>query len=265
MKQRRSKPNPNNIPGVYNYCDAWCERCYFTSRCTNYQMQREMEKGKDIDDLSNEEFWEEIEDNLGNALSMLHDAADEMGIDLNEISDEEMEEIGRERDKIHEEAEDTWIAKVAKKYGDDVHKWIKKNTSLFEEKEKELEKDLLLNISNDQIIGRSFAINDAMEIVMWYHFFIYVKLRRALQGKLDKEQQEWYEEENFPKDSDGSAKIALISMDRSISAWGVIYNHFPEQGDEVLNYLMTLEKLRNAAEKEFPDARKFVRPGFDER
>jgi hypothetical protein len=25
--------NPRHIPGVYNYCDRWCERCPLTSRC----------------------------------------------------------------------------------------------------------------------------------------------------------------------------------------------------------------------------------------
>jgi hypothetical protein len=25
--------DPKFIPGIYNYCDRWCERCRFTSRC----------------------------------------------------------------------------------------------------------------------------------------------------------------------------------------------------------------------------------------
>ena len=27
------------IPGVYNYCDRWCERCPFASRCRSYAME----------------------------------------------------------------------------------------------------------------------------------------------------------------------------------------------------------------------------------
>ena len=30
--------NPDFIPGIYNYCDRWCERCAFTARCMNFAM-----------------------------------------------------------------------------------------------------------------------------------------------------------------------------------------------------------------------------------
>jgi len=33
--------DPRFIPGIYNYCDRWCERCAFTSRCMNYAMGEE--------------------------------------------------------------------------------------------------------------------------------------------------------------------------------------------------------------------------------
>ena len=31
------------IPGIYNYCDYWCERCAFTKRCRNFMTDRECE------------------------------------------------------------------------------------------------------------------------------------------------------------------------------------------------------------------------------
>ena len=69
----------------------------------------------------------------------------------------------------------------------------------------------------------------------------------------------------LPKDSDGSAKVALIGIDRSISAWGIMLRYFPACEDELLKILVVLEKLRKKVEKEFPDARSFFRPGFDEK
>ena len=42
----------------------------------------------------------------------------------------------------------------------------------------------------------------------WYQHFIYVKLIRAVQGKLEETPQSLDE---FPKDFDGSAKVALIA------------------------------------------------------
>ncbi len=70
--------------------------------------------------------------------------------------------------------------------------------------------------------------------------------------------------DEFPKDSDGSAKVALIAMDRSIAAWGELHRHFPDAEDDILDLLAHLDRLRRHAEQEFPAARAFVRPGFDD-
>lgn len=67
----------------------------------------------------------------------------------------------------------------------------------------------------------------------------------------------------FPRDSDGSAKVALIAIDRSIAAWGVMRKHFPERENNMLDILVHLDRLRKGVEKTFPNARAFIRPGFD--
>jgi hypothetical protein len=99
-------------------------------------------------------------------------------------------------------------------------------------------------------------------VIRWYQHQIHVKLKRALHSAQD-EQFEILNE--FPKDSDGSTKVALIGMDRSISAWGKLLKYFSDQKKSIMNIISHLERLRKRAEKEFPDARAFVRPGFDEK
>jgi hypothetical protein len=68
----------------------------------------------------------------------------------------------------------------------------------------------------------------------------------------------------MPSDADGSAKIALIAIDRSIGAWAILHREFPDREDETLKILAELQRLRNFLECEFPEARAFIRPGFDE-
>ena len=92
-------------------------------------------------------------------------------------------------------------------------------------------------------------------------YFIYVKLVRAIKGTLD-ETVEPYEE--YAKDSNGSAKIALIAIDRSVAAWGKIYEHFDENEAEILDMLVLLDRLRRKTEAVFPIAREFHRAGFDD-
>jgi hypothetical protein len=102
---------------------------------------------------------------------------------------------------------------------------------------------------------------DIIEVIQWYKRFIWVKIMRALQGEMEDRVEEL---EDFPKDSDGSAKIALIAIDRTITSWAKMREHFIEREDEILEILVLLERLRKAMEQTFPNARAFVRPGFDE-
>ena len=69
-------------------------------------------------------------------------------------------------------------------------------------------------------------------------------------------------DDEFAKDSDGSAKVALIGMNRSIAAWGDVRGLFPLQGDLALRIMIHLETLRRKIEKAFPNARDFIRSGF---
>jgi hypothetical protein len=251
--------NPNNIPGIYNYCDRWCERCQFTSRCLNFQMGEKMSEGKEINDINNKEFWEHMESIFAITHEMLDDMAKEQGIDLSKIEwTEEDKKKDRDRKKavrIHQ------CAVASKKYYEVVDKWFKEHEFLFKEKEDELNEQLMMELPSANPEHEAVTIKDAVEVITFYLIFINAKLMRALHGKFE----DRYEiPDEFPKDSDGSAKIALIAIDRSISAWGKLLKHLPKSEDEILDILVLLERLRNMTEKEFNDARKFVRPGFDE-
>src|SRR6185369_9002526 len=77
---------------------------------------------------------------------------------------------------------------------------------------------------------------------------------------------DWFREYDlaeFPEDSDGSAKVALIGIDRSIAAWRMMQLSLPERAASMVPLILQLERLRNRLEKAFPAARRFIRPGFD--
>jgi hypothetical protein len=99
---------------------------------------------------------------------------------------------------------------------------------------------------------------DAVDVVGWYHMFIYVKLMRAISGL--------FEEDGADAESDanGSAKIALIAIDRSISAWRVIAKEKPSCENGIKPFVACLAGLRRRVEETLPNARAFRRPGFDD-
>ena len=65
-------------------------------------------------------------------------------------------------------------------------------------------------------------------------------------------------------DSNGSAKVALIAIDRSIAAWGVIPRHNRFYRESVFEIISFLSLLRQEVEETFPGSKSFLRPGLDE-
>ena len=80
----------------------------------------------------------------------------------------------------------------------------------------------------------------------------------------DEENDEEPPQESLSRHSDGSIKVALIGIDRSISAWRIMQIGLPDKTDSIVPLLLALESLRQNTEKAFPHARDFIRPGFDE-
>ncbi len=66
------------------------------------------------------------------------------------------------------------------------------------------------------------SIKDCVEVIRWYQYQLHVKLMRAL---MHSDIEEILDDE-YPSDADGSAKVALIGMDRSIAAWSRLLEHF---------------------------------------
>ena len=250
--------DPRFISGIYNYCDRWCERCPFAARCLLYAQKEEGRMDLLNRDLNNEAFWEKIAASLAQALEMLHMIAEERGIDLDAVDQsgiENRDSARREEIRKHE------LAKASEEYAEMVNTWFESEQELFEQKRDELITMLALETGDEEVQTTAGGISDAIEVIQWYQDQIHVKLMRALmQPDVDFE----LEDDSFPKDSDGSAKVALIGMDRSIAAWGALREQFPEKSDSILTLLLHLDRLRRKTEQCFPAARSFVRPGFDE-
>jgi len=245
------------IPGVYNYCDQWCERCRFSNRCLNCSLDKEkLEDGPCLQEP--EAFWDKLSETLQEALNLLNRIAEEEGIDLDAA-------VGGV--DFHEEIpgdEDTLVSiltHLSETYIDKVREWFEANAVVVDAAFLKNKKNASLRVISSDAGERTLHAEDAVEIVKWYQYQIPVKLQRARSNKKEEAAESPVE---GPKDSDGSAKVALLGIDRSIGAWGELLKAFPEQKKAVLNISATLTQLRERIEVEFPEARFFIRPGFDE-
>lgn len=213
----------NFIPGIFNYCDRWCERCHLTSRCRVFSMEQ-----KDANterDVTQEKFWRGLSDIFRQTSEMLQDIAAENGVDLSNIEIDELDEEWRLK---QQEIEDSSLIQMSQTYSKLLDDFFKDSESLI------------------SAGGNEDALS---EILQWYRLFIPAKINRGLSS-------------HEKKDTDGSIKIALIAIDRSIMA---CYGLLNSTNFSWLRPLIDLlQIIRDKCEEKFPGARDFFRPGFDE-
>lgn len=231
----------NFISGIHNYCDRWCERCTFTARCRVFAMEQE---DPDLDgDIDSETLVRKLKASLAEAKSMILEKAEEFGIEFEPISDEEFREIqARERENINDQE----VMQLAETY-------FRNAKSVLEDKDEWL----IFTAADEE------AQAEMLSIIYWYQYFIAGKINHGLHGLLDFDGNFDEEELNDPQsDANGSIKIALIAIERSIMAWTNLM--VKENSPQIKPLLDLLETIRQKCKEKFPNAPDFIRPGFDE-
>lgn len=231
----------NFIPGIFNYCDRWCERCPLTKRCRVFAREQEEKYAGDGRDAAADKQQETFCRNLQNIFTetkeLLREAAARRGIDIDRL---DLEEAGRIVECKRRAIEQNDLMKLAEKYT--------KHAGIFLKAQ---------NLSDEKIDQTELEM---LQIIGWYHYFIGAKINRALYAAADYEEDADFDA--FRNDGDGSIKIALIAIDRSTLAWRWLLTE--ETDREIKPLIRLLETLRRMCEEKFPHARDFLRPGFDE-
>ena len=236
------------IPGIYNYCDRWCERCTMSSKCLTFaheQAVKENATDTETNDISNEKFWESLRLSFQVTFELLEEDAKRMGIDLNDLPDVEIKK-----------PEIRPVENLAKKYSSQIMKWLQANNEILK-----LKAEQLLLIGDSEEPALKFA--DAWEVVQWYSVFISAKVHRA-HFEVDERLAEPEDEFDLMSDNLGSAKIAIIAIDRSITALSAMYSAMPENEDDYLKFLSKLSQIKKQMLETFPKAMDFKRSGFDD-
>jgi hypothetical protein len=209
----------------------------------NFAISEEDFSDPETRDIRNEAFWRKLSETLREGLELLKEAGKKWGVDLEPLDSVKDTESKGVRD---EAAENHVIWRAAQSYSEVVGDWFKK----MEE----------FPFGIVTVAGQGVDLEEAFEVIRWYQYFIAAKVIRAIRGKKE-EEEEGIDE--FPSDADGSAKIALIAIERSIGAWAVIPRYNRLYKESVFEIIHLLDLLRQAVEETFPKARSFIRPGFD--
>jgi len=250
-----------HIPFIHNYCDRWCERCCFTASCAIFEDDKA--DGQEAQDMKNKAFWDRITKNFEKAHALLVEGALKHGIDLNAIPQEELDAIGEQNERNMQKTKEDDLVKLCVEYTKLSHNFMI-NESLWKQKADEMiEQEKLGTIGIQELEDQLRLMKECREIIQWYEFFIEMKFTRAVSGLNEDYPFKDEEETRYQTDFNGSAKIALIALDRSQLAWTQLFSVIPEE-DLLFPILSLLSRIEKAAKEKFPDAKKFIRPGFDE-
>lgn len=201
----------------------------------------EQEYSDEQRDINTEAFVQNLANIFADAKAMILEKAEEFGFDPFALSDKEFHEIQQRQDSFIDSQD---LTKLAERYSAEAGKTLDAKELLAADPEDEAEAEVI-------------------SVLYWYQHFIAAKIQRSLLGMLDIDGFEDDSERNDPQsDANGSAKIALIAIERSLLAWTYVIS--PKNADRVRPLIELLEKLKYITEEKFPKARDFVRPGFDE-
>jgi hypothetical protein len=255
-----SSKNPPNIVGIFNYCDRWCERCLFTNRCLHYQS-----RSRTPHVASETEAFKHALEQFSSDLRLTHELITrkmvEFGIPL--PSDQQVADVARYEDAREQRVWSHPIVRASLAYGDLVGAWFAAERDTLLAHAEHLRARAEGAADAEALVMEAGQVKHALQIIQHDRWFITPKLSRALHGR------EWdaaypdADRDPVQNDSNGSVKVALVSIDRSEASWRLI-GRWLEDSDTAVLVAESLARLRAEVETEFPQARAFVRPGLDE-
>lgn len=260
--------DPDNIPGVYNYCDAWCERCLFTSRCLTFKTRIRFEEELEFEkrEEENKEFWNQVNEAVEDVKDLLEENDEEESfsdIDFFKDLDDDVDDAMNEHESHRRKASEQPISRASNRY-------MEMAESYFKSKEGKLDRFYTEGVGEHRVVVEGIddkltlqRISISVQVAFYYHFQIWVKINRALTSSYDDFEND-EENADIPKDSEGSAKVALLGIDQSIAAWTTLNKYLVADQKEIGEIITLLKQLRQATERVFPGARAFKRPGFDD-
>jgi len=228
-------------PGIFQYCDRWCEKCEHTDECLYYDVNKKFFLSGD----NKFSFWDKIEDVVNLTIDDLEQVSESMGVDLSNFSKRfsknNSEETLSEGYNIYEKTQT--YSKIVNEWFDN---FAKEPLPINKE-------DYNRKVSAEELAESMKQLTKAIEYIRWYQDLISKKLKTALNSKNEFQ-------DGFHK---GFAKVVLIALDKSIDSWNSISEHFPGTSEKVSHQILLLEKIREEVEKEFPHARSYSREGLD--
>jgi hypothetical protein len=215
------------IVGIFNYCDRWCERCPLTSRCRVFATLAEMDFEDGNGPLTEPRIIRERR-RLEERMIAMHAEAEDLG---EAARPKPGTPVGLLPPDLESSTADPAV--VA-------------NGAALRQKMQRLS------------MSANPAVRLAIETIRYFSLFVPMKMMRAFaqvarSGPGDQQ-----------SDANGSGKAALLGLERMERAWHTLIatHHYSPQ--EAAPFLAEIGRMQRNLGRALPNARAFIRPGFDE-
>lgn len=184
------------IPGVYNYCDRWCERCRFQQSCDVYPDVRCLEAGIPVEHEVPERDW--------------HDP-----LEIPPVTPEDMAQCTAERRRRDELTDQHPIGRRVSLYSRRVREWNQLQNP---------------DRSTDPVVSL------ARESIHWLSPTVSVKVHRAVHELVGRHTDaDWVDRTLDPRgvqsDGNGTAKLVRLLLRELLDAWRVVATDPHERGE----------------------------------
>ncbi len=252
----------DKIPGIYNICDRWCERCFYQDKCLLFEREEETEKllkEKGIDDPE-EKLTEQLSSTFNEVSNMLQDFLDKEGIDLNELIDEMA-------DLVNEEPDESAFEEVKNEAENLMGMAFKARKEINDVLQKE-DQDFIRNIrlkNKAEAEKLSLDVTAAINIMNWHSTFINSKVHRMAMEMSDPEFDEvtmTFEGKEYSAKL-LTAKLLYVCLVEMQEALLTIYNATTLATDYMSDMVLSVEKIIIQVKHFSPGIEDYKRPYFD--
>ena len=161
------------IPGIYGYCDRWCERA-FTARCEHFADEKDYRERSGIQlDQEHAAFLKSFKTMFGLAWI----STEEKSFELTDepLSESDGEKLEARHARIAERSRCDPLVRLPRDYGLEVHHWLQTRKEHFS--------------SLPSRAGGSIQTSEALDVIAWHQFQIAMKLSRAVRRRLEAEEE----------------------------------------------------------------------------
>lgn len=216
------------IVGIFNYCDRWCERCPLTSRCRLFADMAEIDFEQANGPLT--------EPRMARERRRLASQLIEIEAEATELGERERRKSGKPVGRLPADLEPC--------FGPD--REVVEAGDALRAKMRKLQ------------FSANPTVRLAIETIQYFSVFVPMKLMRAFSqvarhGPGDRQ-----------SDANGCGKAALLALERMEGAWRTLIDTHHYSAKEAAPFLAEIARMQRNIARALPQAREFVRPGFDE-